>query len=60
MEIERQMVEEGGGWRGEGDGWREEGYGRRVRGERKREDEGGDEGGRREVGWGGRSRRVRV
>ena len=26
MEIERQMGEEGGGWRGEGDGRREEGY----------------------------------
>ena len=31
MEIERQMGEEGGGWRGEGDGRREEGYGRRGR-----------------------------
>ena len=35
MEIERQMGEEGGGWRGEGDGRREEGHGRRVRGERE-------------------------
>ena len=42
MEIERQMGEEGGGWRGEGEGRREEGYGRRVRGERKRKEERGE------------------
>ena len=49
------MGEEGGGWRGEGEGRREEGYGRRVRGERKREEEGGDDGERREEGgWMGR------
>ena len=55
MEIERQMGEEGGGWRGEGDGRREEGYGRRMRGERKRKEERGYEGERREEGgWMGR------
>merc|ERR1740121_1357134 len=56
LEIERQMGEEGGGWRGEGEGRREEGFGRRVRGERKREEEGGYEGERREEGgWMGRT-----
>ena len=55
MEIERQIREEGGGWRGEGEGRREEGYGRRVRGERKRKEERGYEGERREEGgWMGR------
>ena len=55
MGIERQIREEGGGWRGEGEGRREEGYGRRVRGERKRKEERGDEGERREEGgWMGR------
>ena len=55
MGIERQIREEGGGWRGEGDGRREEGYGRRVRGERKRKEERGSEGERREEGgWMGR------
>ena len=42
MDIERQTMEEGGGWRGEGEGRREEGGGLWEEGEGREEEEGGE------------------